>query len=66
MENTKPVKIKSFTQLIAWQEGHKLVLMIYTITKNFPKEELFGLSNQIRRQESQLHLTSPKGFLVIP
>lgn len=26
-------KIKSFTDLIAWQEGHKLVLLIYQITK---------------------------------
>lgn len=46
MENTK---IKSFTDLNAWKEGHKLVLEIYKITKNFPKEELFGLTNQIRR-----------------
>lgn len=42
-------KIRSFTDLNSWAEGHKLVLMIYKITKSFPKEELFGLTNQMRR-----------------
>lgn len=40
-------KIKSFTDLNAWKEGHKLVLCIYKVTKDFPKEEQFGLINQI-------------------
>jgi hypothetical protein len=35
--NTK--KLKYFTDLIAWKEGHKLVLMIYKETELFPKEE---------------------------
>lgn len=38
-------KIKSFTDLDAWKEGHKLVLEIYKITREFPKEEQFGLTN---------------------
>lgn len=42
-------KIKSFTGLNAWQEGHRLVLMTYRLTKNFPKDELFCLTNQVRR-----------------
>ncbi len=44
MENAK---IKSFTDLNAWKEGHKLVIEIYQITKYFPKEELFSLTNKI-------------------
>lgn len=40
------LKIKSFTDLYAWQEGHKLVLDIYKVTKTFPVEELFGLVDQ--------------------
>lgn len=42
-------KIKSFTDLTTWQQGHKLVLAIYNITLQFPKEEHFGLTNQLRR-----------------
>lgn len=47
--NQESGKIKSFTDLHVWQEGHKLVLVIYTVTKSFPKEEQFGLTNQLRR-----------------
>ena len=36
-------------KLIVWQKSHELVLIIYEITKNFPKEELLGLTSQIRR-----------------
>ena len=42
-------KIKSFTDLNAWKEGHKLVLEIYRITKLFPSEERFCLIDQMRR-----------------
>ena len=42
-------KIKSFTDIIAWKRGHKLVLIIYKQTKKFPSQEKFGLTNQIRR-----------------
>lgn len=36
-------------KLVVWQKSHELVLIIYEITKNFPKEELLGLTSQIRR-----------------
>ena len=55
-------KIKSFTDLHAWQEGHKLVLIIYEITKEFPKEELFGLTNQIRRAVVSITSNIAEGF----
>ena len=42
-------KIRSFTDLIAWQQGHVFVLMIYKITESFPSNEQFGLVNQLRR-----------------
>jgi len=38
-----------YQKLIVWKEAHNLVLHIYTITKHWPKDELFGLISQIRR-----------------
>lgn len=55
-------KIKSFTDLNTWQEGHKLVLMIYQLTKSFPKEELFGLVNQLRRAAVSITSNIAEGF----
>ena len=41
--------IQSYRQLIAWQKSMELVRQIYEITKTFPKEEVYGLTSQIRR-----------------
>jgi four helix bundle protein len=55
-------KIKSFTDLLAWQEGHLLALEVYQITKNFPKDELFGLVSQIRRAAVSVTSNIAEGF----
>jgi len=55
-------KIKSFTDLKAWQEAHKLVLLIYQITKNFPRDEKFGLIDQIRRAAISISSNIAEGF----
>jgi four helix bundle protein len=41
--------MRDFRQLNVWEEAHNLALEVYRITKNFPKEELFALTNQLRR-----------------
>src|SRR4030042_938348 len=55
-------KIKSFTDLYAWQEAHKLVLMIYKVTNKFPKEEMFGLIMQMRRCAVSVSSNIAEGF----
>jgi len=55
-------KIKSFADLNSWKEGHKLVLLIYKFTDNFPKEEIFGLTNQIRRTTVSITSNIAEGF----
>lgn len=55
-------KIKSFTDLKAWQESHKLVLMVYRICQTFPKSELFALSDQMRRAAVSITNNIAEGF----
>jgi four helix bundle protein len=55
-------KIKSFTNLNAHKEAHKLVLLIYKITKEFPKEERFCLIDQIRRAAVSITSNIAEGF----
>jgi four helix bundle protein len=40
---------REYTDLEVWQRARALTNFIYSITKEFPKEELFGLTNQMRR-----------------
>ncbi len=41
--------MQGYRRLRLWQEAHTLVLLVYKITKQFPKDELFALTSQIRR-----------------
>jgi four helix bundle protein len=41
--------IRSYKDLIVWQKAMILAKTIYTITKKFPKEEIYGLTSQLRR-----------------
>ncbi|WP_076791112.1 four helix bundle protein [Chlorobium sp. KB01] len=43
------MSVKNYRELIVWQKAMDLVELIYQVTKNFPKEELYGLTSQIRR-----------------
>jgi four helix bundle protein len=40
---------KPHKRLVAWQKGMDLVVLIYKLTKSFPKEETYGLISQLRR-----------------
>ena len=41
--------IKSYRDLVAWQKSMALVTEIYRVTNDFPKDELFGLTSQLRK-----------------
>lgn len=56
------VTIKSFTDLNAWKESHKLVVSIYKVTTDFPQAEQFGLTNQIRRASVSITSNIAEGF----
>jgi four helix bundle protein len=38
-------KLKSYSDLVVWQKSHNLILKIYDISKQFPKEKIFGLTS---------------------
>ena len=53
---------KSFESLIMWQESHKVTLLVYELTKLFPKEELFGLTSQFRRAAISISSNIAEGY----
>lgn len=55
-------KIVSFTDLNAWKEGHKLVIAIYQLVKEFPRDENFALSDQMRRAAVSITSNIAEGF----
>ena len=56
------MKIKSYKDLDIWKRSIKLVEDIYRLTKSFPKEELYGLTSQMRRAAVSIPSNIAEGF----
>lgn len=41
--------MQNYKDLKVWVKAHEFVLSVYTVTQNFPKEEVYGLTSQLRR-----------------
>jgi four helix bundle protein len=54
--------VKSFEELTIWQESRKFTNKIYALTNKFPKEELYGLTSQIRRAVVSIMSNIAEGF----
>ena len=54
--------LKNFKELKVWQKAYELCLEIYKITKNFPSEEKFGLTAQIRRASISVPSNIAEGY----
>ncbi|MBN1621622.1 MAG: four helix bundle protein [Endomicrobiales bacterium] len=56
------MKTKSFKDLIVWQKSYNLVIEIYKMTGLFPKEEMYGLSQQMRRASIGIPSNIAEGY----
>jgi len=54
--------LKNFKELKVWQKAYQLSLEVYNITKNFPSEEKFGLTSQIRRASVSIPSNIAEGY----
>ena len=57
------MKIESYRDLEAYKKGYSLVILIYHVTKNFPPQELYGITSQIRRAVVSIPSNIAEGFV---
>ncbi|MDO9510000.1 MAG: four helix bundle protein [Candidatus Magasanikbacteria bacterium] len=53
--------MKDFRSLNVWEKGHKITVAIYKQTQSFPKEEIYGLTSQIRRASTSIPTNIAEG-----
>lgn len=53
--------VKDFRDLHVWQKAHQLTLVVYRHTASFPREELYGLTTQLRRSASSIAANLAEG-----
>src|SRR6266404_3144306 len=54
--------IKNFKDIFVWQKAHELALLVYQLTKKYPKDELYGLVSQSRRAVVSVPSNLVEGF----
>ncbi len=53
---------KSFQDLVVWQKAHQFVLSVYRYSESFPKNEIYGLTSQLRRSAVSIPGNIAEGF----
>lgn len=53
--------MQNYKDLKVWEKAHQFTLMVYEASKHFPKEELYGLTNQLRRSASSIPANIAEG-----
>jgi len=62
MSESIKIMTKSFEELLVWQKAHAFVLDVYRETKNYPKEELYGLTSQFRNSARSVPSNIAEGY----
>jgi four helix bundle protein len=57
----KAIKMRDYKKYTVWQDSHQLTMITYKLTKQFPKEELFGITSQLRRATSSIPTNIAEG-----
>jgi len=57
-----PEQIESYKDLIVWQQAVDLAVETYSVTGNWPKHELYGLTSQIRRAATSVAANIAEGY----
>jgi len=55
--------VNDYTDLIAYRKAYELVLIVYKLTANFPKDEIYGLTSQVRRAAVSIPSNIAEGFM---
>jgi four helix bundle protein len=53
--------MQNYRELKVWEKAHSFTLNVYEVTKLFPKEELYSLTNQLRRSASSIPANIAEG-----
>ena len=53
--------MKNFKELVVWQKSHRMTLDVYAATRGFAKEELYGLTSQLRRSAASIGANIAEG-----
>ena len=53
--------MRDFRQLMVWEKAHQLTLQVYRATSEFPREELYGLTSQLRRAAAAIPANIAEG-----
>jgi four helix bundle protein len=57
-----PAQVESYKDMIVWRQAMDLVVAVYAVTKRWPKEELYGLTSQVRRAATSVPANIAEGF----
>ena len=53
--------MRDFKKLKVWHKAHELTLDVYRVTRDFPKEEIYGITSQMRRASSSIEFNLAEG-----
>ena len=54
--------VNTYKELLIWQKGIKIVVLVYKLTKDFPKDEIYALTSQLKRASISVPSNIAEGF----